>query len=137
MLLLYVNSFVYHGIQCHIVSLHVYNVSAIIYNLSLLMTQILQQKNVHVCVQRVQLEPLILHPEKLPWVATFAALRLEKMQLRKNVLAAHTATKIALATAKISLKFFFETLYIKKIMNASDETNMSGQPLIPSPTPRF
>ena len=45
--------------------------------------------------------------------------------------------KNCLGNCKISLKFFFETLYIKKIMNASDETNMSGQPLIPSPTPRF
>ena len=64
-----------------------------------------QQKNVPVYVQRVQLQPRIRHQEKWQWVATFAALRSEKMQQKRNVLAVHTATKIALATVQIFLSF--------------------------------
>ena len=61
-------------------------------------------ENDPVYVQRVQLQPRIHHQEKWPWVATFAVLRSEKMQ-QKNVLAVHTATKIAVATVQIFLSF--------------------------------
>ena len=75
--------------------------------------------------------------EKRPRLSTTSTTGTSDITSRKVAMGCHICSTSfrKKATAKISL--FFETLYIKKIMNASDETNMSGQPLIPSPTPRF